>query len=184
MNPTQTMISADELWKMPHDGMRRELLRGEVRTMSPAGSEHGSIVVEVTIPLGNHVKAHKLGRVFGAETGFKIGSNPDSVLAPDVAFVRQERIPSSGIPRAYWPGAPDLVVEVVSPGDTAEEVDDKVAEWISAGVKAVWVVKPKRRTVTVHNAGKPEVLLTIDDEIDGGEVVPGFRYPVADFFPE
>ncbi len=144
--------TADELLNMPHSGVRHELVRGELRSMSPAGSEHGSIVAEITGFLQPFVKAHQLGKVFGAETGFKIGTDPDTVRAPDVAFIRRERIPTTGLPKAFWPGAPDLAVEVVSPSDTVEEADEKVADWFNAGTVAVWVVKPKSQTVTVYSA--------------------------------
>ena len=120
-----------------------------------------------------------LASSFGAETGFQIATDPDTVRAPDVAFVRRERIPSTGLPKAFWPGAPDLAVEVVSPGDTVEEVDEKVADWLDAGTEAVWMVKPK--TQDRHGVQRPSVLavLTADDEIDGGELLPGFRCRVC-----
>ncbi|WP_406695081.1 Uma2 family endonuclease [Singulisphaera sp. Ch08] len=174
--------TADELWKMPNSGMRHELVRGELRSMSPAGSEHGSIIAEITGSLQPFVKSHQLGKVFGAETGFKISNDPDTVRAPDVAFIRRERIPKTGLPKAFWPGAPDLAVEVVSPGDTVEEVDEKVADWFNAGALAVWIVKPKAQTVTVYSAPNVVVVLTGNDEIDGGELLPGFRYRVSDVF--
>ncbi|AGA27561.1 Uma2 family endonuclease [Singulisphaera acidiphila] len=177
-------ITADQLWKTPRDGMRHELVRGELKIMSPAGSEHGAIIAEITAFLLPFVKSHKLGTVFGAETGFKIATDPDTVRAPDVAFVRRERIPQTGLPKAFWPGAPDLAVEVVSPGDTVDEVDEKVADWLGAGTKVVWIVKPKTRTVAVHFAPNAQTILTADEEIDGGELVPGFRCRVGDLFPQ
>ncbi|MHC5543587.1 Uma2 family endonuclease [Singulisphaera rosea] len=184
MLPTRPTVSADDLWRMPRANVRRELLRGELRIRPLLGAEHGAINARVAMTLGHHVGRSKLGVVFGAGTGFKTATNPDTVLAPDVAFVRQVRIPASGIPRTYWPGAPDLVVEVVSPEDTAEDVDGRATEWVSAGVKVVWVVKPKRRTVAVHHERIAVVNLSVDDEIAGGEVIPGFRCPVTDFFPD
>jgi len=182
MSTTTELMTADDLLAMPDDGMRRELVKGELRTMPPTGGEHGVVTVNVTIPLGSYVKAHDLGVTFGAETGFKITSDPDTVRAPDFAFVRRERIPQTGIPKGYWPGAPDLAVEVVSPGDTYVEVDEKVEEWLSAGASAVWVVNPKRRTVTVCRASGEVIKLTENDELDGQDVVPGFRCRVAEIF--
>ena len=150
--------------------------------MSPAGSEHGAIIVNITVLLGQHVKSNQLGVCFGAETGFKIASDPDTVRAPDVAFVSRGRVPESGIPKKFWPGAPDLAVEVLSPGDTLEEVEEKVEDWLSAGTRAVWVVSPKRRSLTVYRSMTDMKRLSESDELDGGDVVPGFRSKVSEFF--
>jgi Uma2 family endonuclease len=182
MSTTTRPMTADELFMMKTDGFRHELVKGELRTMSPAGSEHGAIIINLTLPLAQHVKAHKLGVVFGAETGFKLAQHPDTVLAPDIAFVSRERIPQTGIPKTFWSGAPDLAVEVLSPGDTVKEVDEKVGEWLSAGATAVWVVNPKRKSVTVYRSLKDKRTLLEDDELEGQDVVPDFRYPVADIF--
>jgi len=182
MSTTTQLTTADELFMMPKDGFRYELVKGELRKMSPAGSEHGVIIMNLGAPLTLHVKAKQLGVVFGAETGFKIATNPDTVRAPDIAFVRRERIPESGIPKKFWPGAPDLAVEVVSPGDTFDEVGEKVEEWLKAGVSAVWVVNPKLRNVTVYRSLTEVVTLSEKDEIEGQEVVPGFRCMVSEIF--
>ncbi|HLM57954.1 MAG TPA: Uma2 family endonuclease [Pyrinomonadaceae bacterium] len=182
MSTTVQLVTADELFLMPKDGFRYELVKGELRKMSPSGSEHGAVIVRVTVRLGSHVEAKKLGVCFGAETGFKIASDPDTVRAPDLAFVSRENIPESGITKKFWPGAPDLAVEVVSPGDTFTEVEEKVEHWLAAGAKAVWVLNPKRRGVSVYRSATEVVLLSESDELDGGEVVPGFRCRVADFF--
>jgi Uma2 family endonuclease len=178
---TQPM-TAEELLKMPKDGFRYELVKGELIKMSPAGFEHGAVAMNLAIILGQHVKANRLGVVCAAETGFKIATAPDTVLAPDVSFVRQERIPPTGLPKAYWPGAPDLAVEVVSPGDTAKEVAGKVEDWLAAGARAVWVVNPKRLTVIIHRPQIEAVTLGLDDELDGQDVVPGFRCRVSEIF--
>ena len=145
MSTTTRLMTADELLKLPRGRFRYRLVKGELLTMSPAGSEHGAIVVNLSVLLGQHVKANKLGIVFGAETGFKIAENPDTVLAPDVAFISREHIPASGIPKKYWPGAPDLAVEVLSPGDTAREVEKRVGQWLAAGARLVWTVDPSLR---------------------------------------
>ncbi|SIO58700.1 Endonuclease, Uma2 family (restriction endonuclease fold) [Singulisphaera sp. GP187] len=176
--------TADELWKMPNTGARLELVRGELRSMSPAGFEHGFIIMRIARPLDQFVTDHQLGVVVGAETGFKIATDPDTVLAPDIAFVRRERLPQTGLPKAFWPGAPDLAVEVVSPGDTVEEVDEKVADWLGAGTKAVWIVKPRTRSVTVYHSPSAFTVFTADEEFDGGELLPGFRCRVGDWFPQ
>lgn len=182
MSTTLQRVTADELFTMPKDGFRYELVKGELRKMSPAGSEHGAIIVNITVLLGQHVKSKKLGVCFGAETGFKIASNPDTVRAPDVAFVSRERVPESGIPKKFWPGAPDLAVEVLSPGDTLEEVEEKVEDWLAAGTRVVWIVSPKRRSVSVYRSMTDVTRLSETDELDGGDVVTGFRCKVSEIF--
>jgi Uma2 family endonuclease len=182
MSTTTTLTTADELFMMPDDGFRYELVRGEVRRMPPAGSEHGAVIMNMGTPLDQFVRAHDLGVVFGAETGFKIASEPDTVRAPDLAFVRRERIPAGGIPRGFWPGAPDLAVEVVSPGDTYTEVEEKVNDWLNAGTRMVLVLNPRTRTVAVYTSHTAVERLTDSDTLDGGEVLPGFACRVAELF--
>jgi Uma2 family endonuclease len=182
MSTTTTLTTADELFMMPDDGFRYELVRGEVRRMPPAGSEHGAVIMNMGTPLDQFVRAHDLGVVFGAETGFKIASEPDTVRAPDLAFVRRERIPAGGIPRGFWPGAPDLAVEVVSPGDTYTEVEEKVNDWLNAGTRMVLVLNPRTRTVAVYTSHTDVVRLTEADTLDGGEILPGFACRVAELF--
>ena len=118
--------------------------------MTPAGNEHGKIAMSVAWRLAQHVEAHGLGAVYAAETGFRLASDPDTVRAPDAAFVCQARLDAVGAVAGYWPGAPDLVVEVVSPGDRYGEVAEKVADWLAAGTQMVVVVEPQQRTVAVH----------------------------------
>ena len=182
MSTTLQQVTADELFAMPKDGFRYELVKGELRKMSPAGTEHGAIIFNLSILLGQHIKANNLGQGFGAETGFKLATNPDTVRAADIAFVRRERIPATGIPKNFWQIAPDLAVEVLSPGDTLEEVEEKVEDWLAAGTRAVWVVSPKRRSVTVYRSMTDVTRLSEADELDGGDVVPGFRCKVTEFF--
>lgn len=176
------LMTAEDLERLPANGMRHELVRGELRTMPPAGGEHGYFGVNLTLPMGNHAKANKLGIVLGAETGFKLATNPDTVRAPDVAFIRKARIPPTGIPRGYWPGAPDVAVEVVSPSDTVDEVEEKVQEWLAAGTALVWIVYPRSRTVAVHRSPTDVTILSEKDELDGETVMPGFRFPVREVF--
>lgn len=182
MSTKTQLVTADELFAMSKDGLRYELVKGELRKMSPAGTEHGAVVFNLTLLLGQHLRVSKLGQGFGAETGFKIFSNPDTVRAPDIAFVRRERIPETGIPKNFWDIAPDLAVEVLSPSDTVNEVDEKVEDWLAAGVRVVWVVNPRTRAVTLHLSPHEVVVLHEQDELDGGEVVPGFRCRVAEIF--
>jgi Uma2 family endonuclease len=167
---------------MPDDGYRYDLIDGELRKMSPPGSTHGFVTMEIASRLLDHVRRHQLGQVFAAETGFRISRNPDTVLAPDASFVREDRIAAHGITEEYFPEAPALVVEVVSPGDTADEVDDKMHRWFAAGVELGWVVYPKRHTVTVYRGLNDIRVLKADDTLDGGSVVPGFTCRVGDLF--
>jgi Uma2 family endonuclease len=173
-------MTAEQLLQTPGLG-RCELLHGELVMMSPAGEEHGSITARVTIRLGAFVLERRLGRVFGAETGFVIGRNPDTVRAPDVAFVRAERLsPTPG--KGFFQGPPDLAVEVVSPNDRASEVLAKVYDWLDAGCRAVWLVDPETRTVTVYRSRSEIRVLATADPLSGEDVVPGFGIPVAEVF--
>ena len=176
------LMTAEELLRLPDDNLRHELVRGELRTMSPPGFEHGGVTVDITVSLELHVRAHGLGRVVG-EVGFRLTTDPDTVRAPDVAFVRRDRLPNSPV-RGYWPGAPDLIVEVISPNDLYTEVDEKVAEWLEHGTPLVFVVNPRRRTVAVHRPRQPVRILGLDDVLDGEDVVPGWTLPVRDLFDQ
>jgi len=137
-------------------------------------------MVNLGAPLAQHVRARALGRVYG-ELGCKLEADPDTVRAPDVAFIRQERLAGPPQPR-YWSGAPDLVVKVVSPNDRYSEVDDKVATWLAHGTSMVLVVNPRWRTVLVHQPGQPPRLLTEADVLDGQDVVPDWQLPVREIF--
>ncbi len=175
-------MTADELLAVPDDGFRYELLKGELFRMAPTGHKHGIVTMHLAGPLYRYVKDHNLGEVYGAESGFVLSQDPDTVRAPDVAFVRRERIDAAGEVKSYWVGAPDLAAEVVSPGDTVSEVEDKVAEWLEAGARIVWVVSPKLHTVTVYRSLTDIVTLTQNDKLEGGDVVAGFHMNVAEIF--
>jgi len=175
-------VTADELLAMPDDGQCYELVKGELRMAPPPGFEHGEITMNLAGPLYQHVKSNSLGVVFAAETGFKLESNPDTVRAPDVAFMRRARVQETGRVPGYGSGAPDLAVEVLSPSDRTIEVEEKVAEWLAAGARMVWVVSPKLHTVTVYRSLTDIVTLTEKDALDGGDVVPGFKINVTEIF--
>lgn len=176
------LVTAEELLRMPDDGYRYELVRGELRKRAPAGYLHGRIAINITTPLDQYVRAHTLGTVYAAETGFKLASNPDVVRAPDVAFIRRERVEEVGDVEGYWPGAPDLAVEVISPSDTYAEVQEKVFDWIEAGTKMVILVMPRKRAVTVYRSLTDIIMLTEHDMLDGGDVVRGWKIPVRELF--
>ncbi len=175
------LVTADELLAMPDDGLRHELVDGEVHVTPPPGEEHAVIAAEILISLGNHVRAGGLGRVH-TEGGFRIGSAPDTVMAPDVAFVSRQRIEQVPIRKGYRTGAPDLAVGVVSPGDSFVEVEAKVARWLAAGCRMVVVVNPSRRAATVYRSLDEVRLLTEGDVLDGADVVPGWTLPLRELF--
>ena len=174
--------TADELLAMPDDGWRYELVKGELIRMAPTGDEHGEVTIELSTPLHLHVKRNNLGKVYAAETGFKLESDPDTVRAPDIAFVRRERLEATGRVAGYRPGAPDLVVEVLSPSDRVRQVEEKVAQWLESGARLVWVVSPKLRTITVYRSLSNIVVLTENNTLDGEDVVPGFQIRVGEIF--
>jgi Uma2 family endonuclease len=180
MVTTHQNLTAEQLLATPGLG-RCELVRGELILMTPAGFEHGAIVVNITLPLGAFVKKHGLGTVTGAETGFQIARDPDTVRAPDVGFVRAERVPSPP-PRGFFQGPPDLAVEVLSPDDRASEVLAEVNDWLAAGCLAVWVADPAKRTICVYPKDGQAVTLGTADEVSGGDILPGFRLPVGEIF--
>ena len=177
------LVTADELLHMPERGVRYELIRGELREMTPPGQEHAEIADDLHWHLSSHVRPNRLGRVFG-ELGFRIGSNPDTVRVPDLAFVRGERLAPGHGNKGYLDGAPDLAVEVRSPNDTFAAVDRKAREWIAAGCRMVIVVNPPRRTVHVYLPNADPEVLTTARVLDGGEVVPGWKLPIREIFSE
>lgn len=180
MSTVRQLVTAEELFNMPNQG-RCELIRGELRMMAPAGWDHGRILVNISTRLDTFVRERKLGWVLGAETGFLLKTNPDTVRAPDVAFIARERIPSDREQSVFFPGPPDLAVEVVSPSDRYSDVDDKVTDWLDAGCRMVIVVNPRKRTVAVHRGGSIQVLRETD-VLEGGDVVPGWTLPLAAIF--
>src|SRR3990172_762808 len=144
---TTTIVTADELLALPTGmGKRYELVAGELRVMSPSGWRHGEVVDNLDSLLASFIRTHGLGRGFGAETGFLLKRNPDTVRAPDFAFISKEHLPKTKPKEAFWPGAPDLAVEVLSPGDTLGEVAEKIEEWLAGRCAAVWAPDPKLRT--------------------------------------
>jgi Uma2 family endonuclease len=176
-------MTAEELFELPDDGSRHELVEGELIPMTPAGARHGAIAVRVARLLDEYAEAHDLGVCGTAEPGFILRRDPDIVRAPGVSFVAKARIPATGIPTSYWPFAPDLAVEVVSPSDRLSDVHAKLADYFSAGARLVWVVQPETRVVYAYRSLHDLQVLGEDGELDGGEVLPGFRCPVKRLFP-
>ncbi|HEY3057806.1 MAG TPA: Uma2 family endonuclease [Chloroflexota bacterium] len=177
------MVTADQLLDISASSeCRYDLIRGELIEMSPAAPRHGRVAAAVARLVGNFVVERSLGEVFGAETGFILAEQPDTVLAPDAAFVRADRLPPDEQWDRYFHLAPDLAVEVISPSDRAGQVSDKVAEYLEAGVRLLWVIEPRRRSVTVYTPDRHAHLLREGDELDGGDVLPGLKLTVAELF--
>jgi len=177
--PTATPVTAEELLRLSHPGKQVELVQGELVVCEPPAAWHGGISNNVAFRLTRFVREHDLGAVFGQDTGFQIAADPDTVRAPDVAFVRTERL--ADIPRRGYPRlAPDLVVEVLSPDDRPGEVLAKIGQWLETGVRLVWVLDPEAAQARVYRPDGSLDLLGATDEIDGEDVLPGFRCPVPD----
>ena len=182
MATTDKLMTADELLRLPDDGQRHELIAGVLRTMPLYGAEHGRVAANLAMLLGQYVYAHNLGCVYAAGTGFQLTARPDTVRAPDLAFVRQERVLAVGRVMGYLPGPPDLAAEVLSPNDRPAEVEEKVASWLAHGTRLVLVVDPRRRTVRVYRPGTPPRTLAEQDVLSGEDVVPGWTLPVGALF--
>jgi Uma2 family endonuclease len=180
MATTEQITTAEQLLQA-HGLGRCELLRGELVVMSFGGAEHGCIATKIAARLGLFLKQNGLGWVMGAGTGFQIGRNPDTVRAPDVAFISRDRCPPT-LPEGFFQDAPDLAVEVLSPNDRASEVLAKVQDWLAAGCAMVWVIDPATRTVTVYRGADAIELFRLGDHLDGGDLLPGFRLALAEIF--
>lgn len=151
--------------------------------MAPAGDVHGFTTMKLGSRMTVHAEDHDLGAVFAAETGFVLAQDPYTVRAPDVAFVAKDRL-SQGMTGKYFPAAPDLAVEVVSPNDTATQVQDKVQDWLRHGVRLVWVVEPKTRTVTIFRPDGSANVLQSTDTLSGEDVLVGFEFGLGRLFGE
>jgi Uma2 family endonuclease len=180
--------TADMLERLPADGWHYELVEGTVLRMPPPGTDHGSLEARLARRLGNYVEEHGLGETYVGESGWDLtqpGEVADTVLGADVAFVAAARLPLPPPRRgsAYRPLAPDLVVEIASPSQYRPEMGDKAQQWLLRGVRMVWVVWPERQAIDVwvRDAAEPQTLGAAD-QLDGADVVPGFRLAVGDLF--
>ena len=171
------LMTAEELLQVHLPDKRVELVRGLLVVREPAGYRHGEVTARLAKAVIDYADAHDLGRVLVGDVGFKLATSPDTVRAPDVAFIRRERLPHPS-PVGYAGLAPDLVVEVLSPGDRPGEVLGKVADWLSGGSHLVWVVDPERRLARVYREDGSETVVTADGALDGEDVLPGFSQPL------
>lgn len=181
MSETLHLVTAEELEKVPQDDYRYELVEGRVIRMSPVGFQHGRTVAQFIFLLRRHLHGRHLGVVL-TEVGFKLASNPDTVWAPDVAFIRQDRIPSPD-PRGFWAGPPDLAVEVLLPDDRPSEVHEKVGEYLRRGVPLALVIDAEEKTVAISRLSVSSITLRSDEDcLDLDDVVPGFRCRLREIF--
>lgn len=176
-------MTADALLRLPRGGARYELVEGVLRTMTPSGHVHGKVAARVAARLVSFVEKHDLGLAYGAETGFMLRRSPDTVRAPDAAFVTAARLSATALsPHGYFPGAPDLAVEVTSPSDTKSELDEKIAAWLDAECRVVVVLDPVRKTASVYRAGHDVRSLTVTDELSLPDLLPGWSVPLEELF--
>lgn len=179
---TAPLLTADDLLAMPDDGHRYELSQGKLVRLPISSNESSDIAGGILFALRGYAYPRQLGWVTGDDGAYILRRNPYTVRIPDVAFVLTDRMPPQEQRRCYLELAPDIVVEVVSPSDNQKDVQAKVHEYISFGVRLVWVVYPVQRTVAIHTADRPEHFLHEEDTLDGGDVLPGFTLSVADIF--
>jgi Uma2 family endonuclease len=179
MNITTHLMTSEELIKLPRGQFRYELVKGELLTMSPSGYEHCRVIMKLATPLSTYAIANRLGEVIAAELGFKLESDPDTVLAPDISFIKEGRL--DGKPQGYPKVVPDLVVEVISPSERKSKVIRKTELWLAFGVKSVWLIKPQTRTIEIFSANRPRRVLSESDVLVD-DVVPGFEIPVSVIF--
>ncbi len=182
MSVKSRYVTADELERMPEGDERVELVKGVLVKEPPAGYIHGGIAGSILAALHAYVHNRKLGVVYAADTGFILSHNPDTVRAPDTAYVSFERVAQQKRKKGFFVGAPDLAVEVISPDDTIKEVDAKVADYLNAGAKQVWVFYPETRTAAVYRSLGEVEMLEYPDTLNGGDVLPGFELPLSKVF--
>lgn len=175
-----TQVTVDDLYEMCGDA-RVELIDGEKKEIPAPGAIHSGLTSKLDRVIGGHVEDRRLGFV-GVEAGYNLGGEPQRMRVPDISFVSRARIPAGGEPSGYWPFAPDLAVEIVSPHDIALEVEAKIRLYLYAGTMIVWLIWPPYRSITVYQPGGQARVLQADDVLDGGDVLPGFSVRVAEIF--
>ena len=183
MDVQQKVYTAEDLWRLSHragEHKRYELLRGELIEMSPTGETLGILTAWLSYLILGYVDSNSLGEVLGAETGFRLSDDPDTVFAPDIAFISESRRQSTT--EKYLDIAPDLVAEVVSPGNDATEINEKIAAYFAAGTRLVWIVYPKTKTVYVYSSAENVQIVTASGTLTGADVLPGFSVSVQEVF--
>ncbi len=176
------LMTADEVFRMPDDGKRYELVEGRLEEVTPASPMSSAVAVAIAALLYAFVRPRKLGVVGGADWGVKLFGDPDTVRAPDVCFVRADRLPNGKVPRRFQDGVPDLVVEVLSPTDRYRRTQRKVREYLAAGARLVWVIDPDERSAVVYQADGSVSEYEAGGLLDGGDVLPGFTLNLAEIW--
>jgi len=175
-------MTAEDLFLIPSDDNKYELVNGALVRMPPAGAIHGKLSARIARILEEYVDTNGLGTVCGADTGFILRRNPDIVRGPDAAFVAKERIPPGGEPESFWSLAPDLAVEIISPRDRTGDVQQKINEYFAAGTRLVWVIHPRTRTVSIYHSPRDIQVLGENDTLVGNDLLPGFVCPLRRLF--
>ena len=185
------LMTAEEFWQRASEFSHCELVRGVVvpkgsiemvgGDVSPTGGKHGEIEHRLSLLLGDFLRQKRIGSVYGGEVGFVLQRDPDVVRAPDLAFVSYARLPES--PEGFVPLAPDLAIEIVSPNDSARQVQREVMEYLDADTRLIWIVDPDTQTVTVYRSRADIRVLDTSETLDGGLVLPGFSISVSEIFP-
>ncbi|HFC11645.1 MAG TPA: Uma2 family endonuclease, partial [Anaerolineae bacterium] len=183
---TTTLLTAQQYYQLPKKQTdHTELVRGVIVPIRgeqmPAGHLHGNIAANILFEIAAFVRKHQLGKLYAAETGFIIRQNPDSVRAPDVAFVANSNLPQKKS-TGFFVGTPDLAVEVISPSETFEQVDNKIEEYLAAGTREVWIVIPRTRTITVYKSLKQIEIFSDENTIDNSSVLSGFSLALRHIF--
>jgi Uma2 family endonuclease len=184
MSTSTALMTADELLELPRGQHRYELINGELKTMSPASHAHGRIAMRVGASLAQFVWENDLGEAYAAETGFLLRTKPDTVLAPDFAFISKQRASVGRDQKGFWSGPPDVAIEVLSPSESGPQARKKVAEWLGSGAKQVWSINPKNETVTIYRLSGETTTFTDEETVEADDVLPGFRIAVKEIFKQ
>jgi Uma2 family endonuclease len=181
MIDASVLMTADELLRYDAGGHRSELIRGQLVVREPTGGTHAGVLTELVLAVGAHVRSLPLspGRVLAGDPGFWLARDPDTVRAPDLAFVSHEQLAGGAVPDGFLQGVPDLAVEIRSPSDRRGTLLQKVGQWLEAGTSLVWVIDPATRSAQVYHADGSVVLIGPDDALDGAPVLRGLRVPLV-----
>jgi Uma2 family endonuclease len=177
-------FTAEDLWRLPRVDGRRELVNGAIVEMSPVGGLHARVTARVAHHLTRHAEGQGGGHVLAGDPGFvlALARDQERVRAPDVAFVSAARLPGGRLPLTFVTGAPDLAVEVLSPSDTALDVEQRVRDWLDGGARLVWVLAPASRTATIYRHDRSARLLREPEALEAEDVLPGLSLPLAALF--
>jgi len=177
---TKTLLSLEEFERLPDNGMRHELNKGDLVEMPPPGFDHTRLAKKIARILEQFAEPKGLGEVF-VEAGFQLSIDPPTYRQPDVCFLTASRL-NKAWEGKYLQGAPELAIEIVSPGNSAADLEEKVEQYLGAGGRAVWVVYPKLRRVHVHRPDGTITALTGHQQLTGDDILPGLSIPVANLF--